>query len=59
MNHRCHLRSEGKRCGWLPARSGDAVISEANWDLPRLLLGGDATRNNSVLSVAQQCLHAA
>lgn len=34
------------------------MIAEANWDLLRLLLGGDATRNKLVLSVAQQCLHA-
>ena len=56
MNHHCRLPSEGERCGWLPARSGDAVIAETNWDLSRLLLGEDATRNNSVSSVAQQRL---
>lgn len=56
--HHCHFDSEGKRCGWLSARSGDAVIAEN----PRVCLGcyfgGDAVRNNLILSVAWHCFSA-
>ena len=33
------------------------MIAETIWDLPRLLLGRDAARSNSVSPVARQCLH--